>query len=364
MDYRRLSKYPFHKDAQEWIRQQGVSLTEVLTNDAYERVKAEGLNRVMQCMEEAGLGDMSATREDDLLRKVLSYPIARMLVSAVGDILLIRRYALREADAAHEHMVREDTGFLQELGADELDMPGELVDGGELKVHFTDYLKNASAIRDRAWKLYNQDLRDGWVTLPRERYVRLLQEALRNRIESELPLEVNEQILEALDEEIKTLVEGVDRLRASIQKESYGEFSMEYLAPCMRELLGKVQSGVNIPHVARFALTAFLYHVGLDADDIIDLFRVSPDFKEDIASYQVRHIGGDISGTRYTPPSCSTMVTYGICTRDKACEGMGHPLTFYYRRQKQAERESGKTPPTPEVKAEEEGPEEVDAGGG
>lgn len=318
----------------------------------------------MQCMEETGLGDMSVTREADLLRKVLSYPIARMLVSAVGDILLIRRYALREAEASYEHMIREDPEFLQEMGTEELGMPGELVDGRDFRVHFTDYLKNASAIRDRAWKLYNQDLKDGWVYLPKEKYVRLLQEALRNRIESELPLEVNEEILEALDDEIKRVVEGVDRLRSSIQKESYGEFSMEYLAPCMRELLGKVQTGINIPHVARFALTAFLYHVGLDADDIIDLFRVSPDFKEDIASYQVRHIGGDISGTRYTPPSCSTMITYGICIRDKSCEGMGHPLTFYYRRQKQAERESGKTPPTPEVRAEEASPEEVEAGGG
>ena len=355
MSLHTVSRYPFRSEAQEWIRDRGVSLADVLTHQAYRQVIEEGRDRVMEAMSEDGLHDHTATDDAKAIIAVLSYPIARMLVSSVGDILLIRRYALKEAKAAYEHMVGEDTEFLLEMAGEELDLPAELVeDGGEetVRLHFSDYLKNASSIRHKAWKLHNQDLREGYVHLTKRKFARLLQEALRQRIEDELPLEVTDAILDQLGDEIDTVVEGVEALRESIQKESYGEFSLEYLPPCMLDLLTKTQQGVNVPHTGRFALTAFLSHVGLDADDILNLFRASSDFKESIASYQVHHITGDISGTRYTPPSCSTMVTYGICLKDKRCQSVGSPRYFYFRQQRQAERRTGKQAPPPETEKE------------
>jgi DNA primase large subunit len=356
-----ISRYPFRAEAQEWIRGQGVSLSDVLTSPAYGRIVKAGLQRVQEALTEEGIKDWTAQNDVDALISVLSYPVARMLVSSVGDLLLIRRYALREAKAAYEHLVHEDVQFLLELGQGELGMPASLEEGeGEavFHLHFTDYLRNASAIRDRTWKLHNQDLRGGYVRLDKRRFARLLQEAMRRRIESELPLEVTEGIHELLADEIEEVVKGVEALRSTIQRESYGEFSMDFMPPCMLDLLEKTQQGVNVPHMGRFALTALLSHVGLDVDDIIDLFRVSSDFKESIASYQVRHVTGDVSGTRYTPPSCATMLTYGICLRDKRCEQAGSPRRYYFRRQRQAERESGKEAPPPE------GPEDSGASGG
>ena len=365
MSLQTISRYPFRAEAQDWIREQGVSLADVLTSPAYERVVAEGRDRVLEAISEDGLADKTAYDEADAVIAVLSYPIARMLVSSVGDILLIRRYALKEAKAAYGHLVREDVGFLMELASEELGVSAELVEDAEeetVRLHFTDYLKHASSIRHKAWKLHNQDLREGEVHLVKRRFARLLQEALRQRIESELPLEVTEAILEHLAEEIDAVVKGVEALRETIQRESYGEFSLDYMPPCMRDLLEKTQQGVNVPHMGRFALTAFLSHVGLDADDILDLFRASSDFKESIASYQVRHILGEVSGTRYTPPSCSTMQTYGICLRDKRCERAGSPRRYYFRQQRRAERESGKQAPPPETEEEAKGTGDEDEG--
>ncbi len=367
MDPQTLSRYPFRNESQEWIREQGVSLAEVLTSPAYERVVDAGKDRVMEAMTEEGVLDKTALNEVEALIAILSYPIARMLVSSVGDLLLIRRHALREAKAAYEHMVREDASFLLEMAQEELDVPAFLEDGGEedvFRLHFTDYLKNASAIRAKKWKLHNQDLREGFVRLEKRKFARLLQEALRRRIESELPLEVSEEILERLSDEIDQVVGGVENLRESLQKESYGEFSMDHLPPCMMDLLKKTQEGVNVPHMGRFALTAFLSHVGLDVDDIIGLFRVSSDFKESIASYQVRHILGDISGTRYTPPSCATMQTFGICLKEKRCERAGSPRRYYFQQLRRAERQSGRTAPPPETEKEAEAEAESDEGGG
>lgn len=355
MSLQTVSRYPFRSQAQEWIRSRGVSLADVLTHQAYRQVIEEGRDRVMEAMSEDGIHDHTANDDAKAIIAVLSYPIARMLVSSVGDILLIRRYALKEAKAAYAHLVGEDVEFLLELAEEELHMPAEMVEDGEretVRLHFSDYLRNASSIRDKAWKLHNQDLREGYVHLPKRKFARLLQEALRQRIEEELPLEVTDAILEQLGDEIDTVVEGVEALRESIQKESYGEFSLDFMPPCMMDLLTKIQEGINVPHTGRFALTAFLSHVGLDTDEILNLFRASSDFKESIASYQVHHITGDISGTRYTPPSCSTMVTYGNCLRDKRCQGVGSPRYFYIRQQRQAERHTGKQAPPPETEEE------------
>ncbi len=343
MGLERITRYPFRRETQEWVRDQGISLHEVLTSPVYNRVVQQGLGRVTAVLGEEGLRDMTAVKEAEAIASALTYPIARMLVSAVGDLMLVRRHALREAEAVARHMANEGQDFLLELANEELGLPSTYDEGARtFTVHFTDYLKTASAIRDRAWKLYNQDLVVGRVRLGQEKFVRLLQEALRRRIESELPLDVTEEILEALSSEIAVVVEGLETLRASIQRESYGEFSLDFLPPCIADILEKIRKGVNVPHVGRFALTAFLSHVGLGVEDVIDLFRGSPDFKADLAEYQVKHILGEISGTKYSPPSCSTMNTYGICLRARECERLGHPLRYYERRQRQAARERGR----------------------
>ena len=100
----------------------------------------------------------------------------------------------------------------------------------------------------------------------------------------------------------------------------------------MRTMLAKVQSGENLPHSGRFALTSFLHSIGMSAEEILKLFGSSPDFDSDKSRYQIEHITGEISGTEYTPPECSTMKSYGICLdEDKLCkkEWMTHPLKYY-----------------------------------
>jgi hypothetical protein len=46
----------------------------------------------------------------------------------------------------------------------------------------------------------------------------------------------------------------------------------------------------------------------------------------------VEHISGNISSTKYTPPECNTMRTYGLCVNmDSLCnrDWMKHPLIYY-----------------------------------
>ena len=47
MSLQTVSRYPFRAEAQEWIRDRGVSLADVLTSPAYRQVVEEGRERVM-----------------------------------------------------------------------------------------------------------------------------------------------------------------------------------------------------------------------------------------------------------------------------------------------------------------------------
>ena len=88
-------------------------------------------------------------------------------------------------------------------------------------------------------------------------------------------------------------------------------------------------SGANLTHMGRFALTAFLHTIGLDVTEIVKVYQRSPDFDIEKTLYQVEHISGR-SGTEYTPPSCATMETNGLCVRrDGLGERIGGPLGYY-----------------------------------
>ncbi len=100
----------------------------------------------------------------------------------------------------------------------------------------------------------------------------------------------------------------------------------------MKKLLEMIRAGENVPHTGRFAIVAFLHTLGMDSETILSTFATSADFDESKSRYQIQHITGEISGTEYTPPECSTMKSYGICfDPDSLCdkEWMGHPLKYY-----------------------------------
>ena len=123
----------------------------------------------------------------------------------------------------------------------------------------------------------------------------------------------------------------------------------EFLPPCLVHILDMSRRGMNLPHSARFALVTFLHALGLDYDGIIRVFSESPDFNEEIAGYQIKHITGELSGTEgYSPPECKTMKTNGLCHNpDTLCqqEWMNHPLSYYRVKMRDAEKRSGQAAP-------------------
>jgi DNA primase large subunit len=122
--------------------------------------------------------------------------------------------------------------------------------------------------------------------------------------------------------------------RASKQcfsREDFIEVIPDCFPPCISTAITDVQANVNLSHSMRFAMTSFLLNIGMAPDKVTEIFKTSPDFKEQATSYQISHING-ASGTTYTCPSCATMVTNGNCPGKILCNKIEHPLVYYRRK--------------------------------
>jgi DNA primase large subunit len=339
-----LAKYPFLREAGAFIRTEGVVLEDLLTEPAYGRSRAEGKARILDALERGPAEERVPIAAADQLAHLLAYPVARILVSALADTYLTRRYALHEAVAA-EGRLRTESDDLVVHVANQVGMDLRR-DSRDFRLHFTDFLRFTSSMRETPWKLINQPLAGGYVSLRREKAIRLLRNAIQRRIEEGLPLPVNDGILEAFRADLRDLRARLEAKKATFKAEDIGKVSITRFPPCMYNLLAQIQSHENVSHMGRFAIVSFLHHIGLGNEEIFRVFGDVPDFAADVTKYQIDHITGATSPTEYTPPECATMKSYGICPGpDRICLTIRHPLSYYRvkGRERRPTRESAAT---------------------
>jgi len=330
VDVRLAARYPFLKESAKYLRDQDVTLDRLISSRAYEGARLRGRDRVLEVLEGNIIQDHPAATEIDATLELLSYPVARMIVSAVADPMFVKRYAIAEAKRARKWLRAADPDFVIKT-AEELGL-SVAKDDGSLAVDFTDFLKYSSGMRSPDWKLINQSVKSGRVVLNQYKVTRLIEQLITDRISSELPLEVNDDIIKAFSSTIDEIRSVLEEEKKARQSKDMGKISIVRFPPCMRKLLNMIQSGENVPHSGRFALVTFLHMLGMESEEILHIFSTAPDFDESKALYQIRHIIGETSGTEYTTPECSTMKSYGICfDPDSLCnlEWMTHPLKYY-----------------------------------
>lgn len=318
MDLAALARYPFLPEAAEHVAAEGPSLEELLSERIYAAARARGRARVRAAIEEGELPSAPLSDAREQLEELLSYVYARILVSALEDPYVVRRHALAEAVRVKAFLEVERDPSLLARAADALGLAFE-PDGLGFRSHFTDYLRFAVHLKDMEWKLVSQPLARGYVRLDARRASRLVQEALRRRIESELPREISEEVAAAVEPDLPALREAASLRKEAMTPTSFGKVRLDAMPPCMAHLLAELQQGVNVAHNGRFAITTFLHKIGLSSEDIMRLFAQAPDFREDLTRYQVEHITGVTSSTVYSVPGCDNLQTFNMCYADDLC---------------------------------------------
>ena len=348
------ARYPFLGAAREAVAAEAVDLATVVETEpaVVDRARA----RVVTALEEGEVGEPAPDNRTELL----SYPVARVLVSLVDERVLVRRYARAEAAVAHQRFTADlaDTTELKSVANSGLELEDLLrefeltgairevtpaVEAGpgatgtapgsqstEYRIEVGAYLPLAADCWGDEWRLVNRALADGEVPVTETELLTLLREAVRVRVEEGLPFEVPDPIADALEPEAAELRELCAQLELVREIDTVVP---ELFPPCMKALLDDIQKGEHLPHHSRFAITAFLTSIGMTTDEIVDLYRVNSSFGEDMTRYQTDHIRGDTSPTEYSSPSCATMQSYGDCVNmDDLCERIPHPMAYYEQR--------------------------------
>ncbi len=330
------ARYPFLGSAREAVAETAVDLATVVERDR--AVVDRATERVVSALEDGETGDPHPDQRTELL----SYPVARVLVSLVDERVLVRKYARGEATTAHERFEADLTdrtelksvstaGLSLEDILAEFDLRDDVREtetGYRLAVGA--YLPLAADLWTDEWRLVNRPLTDGEVPVTEDELHLLLREAIRERIEDGLPFDVPDVIGTQLEVEVATLQEVLADLDLTREIDTVVP---DLFPPCMKALLDDIQKGEHLPHHSRFAITSFLTSIGMSTDEVVDLYRVNSSFGEEMTRYQTDHIRGETSPTEYSPPSCATMQSYGDCVnKDDLCDRIPHPMAYYEQR--------------------------------
>ena len=327
-----LARYPFLTAAKDYVKENALSVHELLTDPLYDRARVIGLERLENAFEKRDVGNRTMTTDSDCIMELLSYPLSRMIAVCVDDTYFKRRYALGEAVQVYNYLLKEKTSFILDIANEfHLDVHKE-ENTSNVWVHFTDYLHYAPT-RYKQWKMTNRGISKGYIKLTSKDLIRLIQEALRLRINDELDeRQCNPTVRKIFSDDIQRFKNKVLMHRKKIEAAPMGKLDVTKLPPCMKKILSAIQAGENVPHMGRFALVAFLHSLKLSTTDILKLFSSAPDYEEEKTRYQVEHITGSSSATSYKAPGCDKMRTYGICPSeeiDEFCKRYHHPLSYY-----------------------------------
>jgi DNA primase large subunit len=364
----RHARYPFLSAAREAVESMDVTLGALVTEGA--PAVARGAERVERALLSGTVApeDPGAWSARD---ELLSYPVARILVSLLDSRAAVRKYAAAEAATARERFTADVAAGDDDLRsvadrrltvADllaEFDLDGAVRpvratatpagadDGGsrtagtarpggadaDREVALGAYLRLADPEWGDRWRLVNRAVADGWVRVRREELDSLLEAAVRRRVAEGLPFDVRggpggEAVAEALDAEVSHLrglladrdpVPDVDRV------------APDRFPPCVTDLLSRVDDGETLPPPARFALLAFLADLGFDADDVRSFLadRDAPPERLVEVEFGAATLG-DGARAQYPMPSCATMDALGLCVdADDRCETVDHPVGYY-----------------------------------
>ena len=326
MDLVTLAKYPFLLESRKYLKENGPSLDELINDIAFSTARSLGKLRVLHTMEKTEENEFSTVPE--CINELLSYIVARILISSASDQFITKWYALDEAVRMNYRLENENMDFVINV-SEELGINAKK-DSETALIHFTDYLKYATSFRGKKWKLINQDLKNGFVSLDKRKLVRMIREVLKIRFENELPLKVTDEIKNAFKNDIGELLKKAEIRKKKFETKDFGKVNALKFPPCIKHIYGMLQSGENVSHSGRFGLTAFLHNIGMNSNQILKLYNLSPDFDENKARYQIEHITGQISGTEYKALACKAMKTYGICINmDDLCKFISHPIGYY-----------------------------------
>ena len=358
------AKYPFFASAREAVAAAAVSLPELVAADApaVDRARERVERALLEGTVASESGPFPGASAYDAQAELLSYPIARILVSLLDSDPAIEKYAAAEAGTAMERVRRDletDDGLRSVSSAtvalDDLLAEFDLADavrpdaaatvggrgggsgtaaGGSgrdpdrYRIGVGPYLRLTASEWGDSWRLVNRAVAAGEVRVSRDELLTALEAAVEERVTEGLPFAVDEPIAGELEPRVADL-------RRLLSERTYAEppdvVAPALFPPCMTNLIEKAERDVTLSSVESFALMAFLVGIGMTPDEVV-AFCADTSLDAEGIRYQTEYLT-DERGTQYPPPTCETLTNYGVChNEDDHMQVAADPLSYYEKR--------------------------------
>ena len=174
------------------------------------------------------------------------------------------------------------------------------------RIHLKDYLNYLYNS-----PLYYRDIKKGWVKIDKDKDgLEVFKKQITEKISSIPREEINKTFKDwRTQTEIKFL-------------------KISSHPPCIEALLKKAKEGKNLGHYERLALALYLVNIRMPEDEIVEIFKTLPNFKEKITRYHINYI----KEKGYSMYACDKMKELKLCVAE--C-GIKHPLEWHYGRKNQ-----------------------------
>lgn len=299
------SHYPFSDEAKKYAKDAGLSLDQTTIDGAVQRI-TKGLSK------DGEIPTPTLGLEEELKKQISYYAVSRMILAAFNNRYALRRMAVAESKRARRYLKTQkdkSAGYIDLLSRSfGIDFNSKPDQDRHFLIRFDHYLLNTP--RDVHYKLTNMELEKGFVKVSPEQRSRIIEEAIRKRLEDESALPK----LKHPPQEIK---EAIKKISGLLPKENLvpTKIDKKDFPPCIKKMLEDLQASINIPHSGRLSLAIYLIRAGLSDEQINSIFSSAPDYNKETTLYQIKYI----RDKAYSMPSCSTMDTYGLCIAQCNC---------------------------------------------
>ncbi len=277
-------KYPFTSEAKKAIGE--IEVTDEIMDKAV---------RLILASLSTGISLKQYVHDYEKREDIAAYALARMILGAMRNRYLTNNFAIAVSKFARKSINYENPENIKRL-MDEFGIRTR-----ENEAYIVDYLRYTP--RDQHYTIFNREFRRGWVKINESEKRRMIEEAVKKHVEH-IPL------LKNPSEQIKNAIISIEKEMP--KRERKVQINPGDYPPCIVYLLEEVKKHHNLPHQARFFLAVYLIEAGIKDEQIMSIFSNLPDFNEKISRYQIEHARKH----GYTVPSCSTVMSYGLCRAD------------------------------------------------
>ena len=327
-----IVKYPFLTEAGKYLSDKGFSLEQFGSDPDLKRIVSMAFDRIKIATDGKIYKSNLSANDSSLPMEVFSFLISVILLKLTGIHTLIRRFSLAEARRS-ERFLEKDLSNHNDRAKEQiaLQIMRDLFSitikkqDDDFIIPISNYLKHSINFHEREWKLINRKINNGNVFLTSHETVRLVRKEIDQFISSKIHSANTPEMIEGFQEY-------VDKLKVLAKKFEVKIVESSEYPPCIKHAIEVLEKGENLPHSGRFMLATYLLAKGQQVEEIAPLFKNAPDYNEKVTLYQLNHLSGKTSTTKYACPSCEKLKSQNLCFAIPECDNIINPIQFGRKR--------------------------------